>query len=38
MLIKWQIITPVNQNKWSKSVQEVTVSQYTNWVGKMQLV
>jgi len=31
-LIKLQIITPVSQNNWSKSVKEVTTSEYNKWV------
>jgi hypothetical protein len=38
MVIKSQIITPVNQNKWPKSVKVVTVSHYHKWVRKKQLV
>jgi hypothetical protein len=30
--IKLQIITPVNQNNWPKSVKEVTTSEYNKWV------
>ena len=43
-LIKSQIIIPVNQNNWSKSVKEVTTIEYnksvriSNWYAKIRML
>jgi len=31
-LIKSQIITPVTKNNWTKSIKEVTTSEYNKWL------